>query len=106
RRISRFMRVCLRFRVCRRLWAGLDSRFGVGFLLALGFVNRADHVERALRIVLELIVQDALAAVQRVLEADELSLEAGELLRREEGLGEETLQPAGADDHLAVLRRQ
>src|ERR1700752_1688949 len=38
-------------------------RFGLG----LRFVDLADHVKRALRIVLELVGEDALAAVQRVL---------------------------------------
>src|ERR1700722_10577714 len=61
--------------------------------LRFRFIDRPDHVKRSLGVVLELIPQDSLTAVQRVLEADELSLEAGELLGREEGLGEKMLQP-------------
>jgi len=70
----------------------------------LSFANRPNHVERALGVVLEFVVQDSLTTVQRVLEADELSFEAGELLGREKRLGEKTLQPAGAGDHVAVFR--
>src|ERR1035437_5282491 len=105
------------------LWFGLISRFGValgfgflpwfgwrcglcGFRFCLRFANRPDHVKRAFRVVFEFIAQDSLTAVQRILEADELSFRAGELLGREKGLGEKTLQPAGADDHVAVLRRK
>ena len=35
---------------------------------------------------------------------DEFAFETGELLGREKGLGEKTFQPAGAGDHVAVLR--
>src|SRR5664279_294148 len=73
--------------------------FRLGLRLSLRFVNRPDHVERALREVLELIAQDPLAAIERVLEADELSFESAELLGREEWLREEALQPAGACYH-------
>src|ERR1700722_13455795 len=73
-----------------RVMAGADTS---EFRLGLRFIDRPDHVKRSLRVVFELIPQDSLTAVQRVLEADELSLEAGELLGREEGLGEKMLQP-------------
>ena len=45
-----------------------------GLRFALRLVHRPDHVERALRVVLEFIAQDALAAVQRILQADQLAL--------------------------------
>ena len=60
---------------------------GVG---SLGLVDRPDHVKGALGIVLELIVQDTLTAVDRVLQADVLSLDATELLGREKGLGQKS----------------
>src|SRR3989339_353833 len=85
---------------------GLWLRCRSGSCLFLRFVNRPDHVERALRVVFGFIAQDSLTAAERVLEADERSLEAGELLGREEWLGKKTLQPAGAGDHGPVLRRQ
>src|ERR1700683_2907896 len=56
--------------------------------------------------VFEFVAQDALTTIQRVLEADELSFEAGELFSREKGLGQKALQPASADDHIAVFWRE
>ena len=58
------------------LHGGLHLRFGGGcgrggFWFSLRFADRADHVETALRVVLEFVVQDAFAAVQRVFQADE-----------------------------------
>ncbi len=76
------------------------------YAFGLCLANCADHVERAFRIILEFIVQDALAAIERVIEADELAFEAGELLGREEGLGQKPLQPSCARDDRAVLRRK
>ena len=46
------------------------------------------------------------AGVERVLEAHEFAFMAGKLLGGEKGLGEKALQPAGADDHVAVFRRK
>ena len=65
---------------------------GLGFFLSL--VDRSDHVKSALWKVLEFVIQDALAAVERVLQTDILSLDAAELLGREKRLGQESLQPA------------
>src|SRR5579871_2804704 len=70
----------------------------------LGLVDRPDHVKGALGIVLELIVQDALAAIDRVFQTDVFSLDAAELLGREERLRQESLQPTGAADDVAVFR--
>src|SRR5664280_608789 len=70
------------------------------------FADRPDHIERALRHAVELVVQDALAAIECVLQTDHLSGEAGELLGREEGLGQEALEAASPRDDVAVLRRQ
>ncbi len=77
---------------------------GLGFFH--GLVDRPDHVKGALGIILELIAQDTLAAVNRVLQADVLSLDATELLGREERLGQKALQPAGATDDVTVIRRE
>ena len=77
-----------------------------GLRLLDGLVDRADHVEGALGIILELILQDALTAVDRVLQADVLPLDATELLGRKERLGQESLQPAGAADDVTVIRRE
>ena len=86
---------------------GIGGTCGLGGLrFFLGLVDRPDHVEGALGIVLELILQDALTAVDRVLQADVLSLDAAELLGREERLGQESLQPAGATDDVTVIRRE
>src|SRR5450631_71242 len=84
----------------------LRLRFRLGVRLPFRFVNRPDHVERAFRGVFELIAEDSFAAVERVLEADELSFESAELLGCEERLREEALQPAGARDHFAVVGRK
>src|SRR5690606_39689301 len=66
------------------IWLGFGLYFG----------DRADHVEGALRVVLKLSAKNAFASVECVLEADELALETGEGLDREEWLGEEAIQPA------------
>src|SRR5271163_3150095 len=109
----------LRFRFCRDFWlplrldlesggnrqSGLDCG-RAGFRFSLCLANRPDHVERALRVVFEFIAMNALTTVQRVLEADELSCETGELFGRKKRLGEKTLQPAGAHHHVAVLWRK
>src|SRR5580692_468992 len=52
----------------------------------LRLADRPDHVQRALRIVLEFVAQDPLATVERLAQADELALQTGELLGREERL--------------------
>src|ERR1035438_7183682 len=93
------------------LCPGFGPRFGLSRGLAgcgfsLRFVNRPDHVERALWVVFEFIVQDSFAAIERVLETDEFSLDAAKLLGGEEWLREESLQPPGAGDYVAVFRRQ
>src|ERR1019366_395555 len=107
----RLLRLGLRNGLRVRLDGGLGLGSGscrgrIGFRFALRLGDRPDHVEGALRVVLEFIAQDSLAAVQRVREADELSFEAGELLGREEGLGEKAFQPTGAGDHLAIRWRE
>src|ERR1022692_1745906 len=125
----------LRFSLRFRFRLGLRRRFGLGFRLGIGgglrvalvlrfwprcgfsrwlagcgfslrFVNCPDHVERALWVVFEFIVQDSLASIERVFETDEFSLDASKLLSGEEWLGEESLQPAGAGDYVTVFWRQ
>ncbi len=89
--------------------AGRSGRTGclgvrrLGLACALRLTDRADHVERALRIILELVSQDALAAIESVLETDESALVAGELLSGEERLSEKALEPAGSYDYIAVI---
>src|ERR1035438_10685889 len=63
-------------------------------------------IQRAFRIIFEFIAQDSLAAIERIFEADEFSLDAAELLGGEKRLGEESLQPPGAGDYVAVFRSQ
>ena len=65
----------------------LRSGLRVWLCLGLGFVNCADHVQRTLRDVFKLVTQNTLTAVQRILEADELSLDTAKLLGGEETAG-------------------
>src|SRR5579872_4986858 len=74
-----------RFRLGQRFGLGLEIGGGLRATLAVGvgvwlgfiyglvgfgscfrFVNRPDHVERALRVVFEFIAQDSFAAIERV----------------------------------------
>ena len=50
--------------------------FGVrsGRSLLFRFANGSDHIERAFRIILELVPENAFAAIQGIFQADELSL--------------------------------
>src|ERR1039458_8495786 len=101
------LRINFCWRPCPRFAIRFDRRsrrYGLRFSLRL--TDRADHVETTLRVVLEFVVQDSLAAVQRVLEADEFSGQAGELFSREKRLREKSLQQAGAHNHFAILRRK
>src|ERR1700730_2103334 len=77
-------------------------------LLALlaGFVDRADHVERLLRQVVVLALQDLLEAPDGVLDGDEPALPAREALRDEEGLREEPLDLPGPRHRLLVVFRK
>src|ERR1039458_179037 len=89
---------------------GFGPRFGfsyglAGFGFSFRFVNRPYHVQRAFRVVFEFIAQDAFAAIERVLEADEFSLDAAKLLGGEKRLREESLQTPGACDYAAVFWR-
>src|SRR5579862_3851777 len=93
RRILRVMRECgmsafrgvARAGRRRRSGNGFDQGLGGRLRFSLRFLNRPDHVKRGLREVLVFVAKDPLAAVQRILEADQLSCEAGELLGGEKG---------------------
>src|SRR5664279_2213584 len=90
---------------------GFGPRFGfsyglAGFGFSFRFVNRPYHVERAFGVVFEFIAQDAFAAIERVFETDEFSLDAAKLLGGEKRLREESLQTPGAGDYTAVFWRQ
>src|ERR1700722_6284450 len=74
--------------------------------LALRLIDAADHVQCALRVVLEFVPQNALTAIERILTAHQLALDAAELFRGKERLRQETLQQARAPDDLAVLGRE
>src|SRR5829696_8166685 len=87
---------------------------GVGgglFLLAAdrtglldGLIDVADQVEGLLGQLVVASFDDLLERADRVVELDELALEAGELLGDEERLREEPLQPPRpAHDHLVLL---
>src|SRR5438045_1536767 len=69
-----------------------------------GLLDRAHHVERLLRQVVVLAVEDLREAADRVLELHELARRAGELRSGEERLREEALDLAGAlhDDLVLV----
>src|SRR5436190_281674 len=101
---------------------GFGGRFGLGLLfglfrLLLGLlafarelpclrdrlVDRADHVERLLRKLVVLALDDLLEALDRVLEPHVLAGLAGELLGDEVRLREEALDPARAVDRHLVL---
>src|SRR6202041_307420 len=100
RRILRCMSVgCGMFHLRLRLWLVV-----LGF--SFRFVNRPDHIERALRVVFEFIAQDSFAAVERIFEAYQFSFYPAKLLGGEERLREESLQPPGACDYIAVFWRQ
>jgi len=64
------------------------------------FADCSDHIERALGIILELIPENAFAAVERVFEADQFSFDPAELLSREKWLSEEAFQPPRTGDAL------
>src|SRR5687768_7387680 len=70
------------------------------------FVNRPDHVERLLRQIVVLAVDDLLEALHRVGNLHVLALEAGELLGDEEGLRQEPLDLARTRHGELVVFRQ
>src|SRR4249919_3155984 len=76
-----------------------------GDLLRLldGFFDAADHVERLLRQVVHLAVDDRLEAADRVLQRNVLARRAGEHFGHVEGLREEALDLARARHRLLVL---
>src|SRR5450631_226200 len=92
-------------RICALRRPGLALGSGRGGL-GLGFGDRADHVKRAFGPVVELVVQDAFAAVERIRQAHKLALQARELFGGEKRLRQKAFQPARPRDHLAVGRRQ
>src|SRR5438105_1207451 len=69
-------------------------------------VDAADEIERLLRNVVEVAGEDLLEAPDRLLDRNELALDAGELLGDEERLGEELLDLARARDRELVLFRE
>src|ERR1019366_3483089 len=71
-----------------------------------GLANGADHVERALRIILEFVAQNAFAAIEGILQAHRLPLDAAELLGGEKRLREEVFEPPRAAHYLAVFGRK
>src|SRR6185436_20385240 len=69
------------------------------------FLDLPDHVERLLRQLVALAVDDHLEALDRVLERDVLAFLPGEVLRHRKGLRQETLDLAGACHGKLVLGR-
>src|SRR5262252_2059307 len=67
------------------------------------FVDRADHVEGALRQIIVVAGDDAFEPLDRVLEADEHAGGAGEHLGDEKRLGEKALDLAGTRDGQLVF---
>src|ERR1700734_3563926 len=84
----------LRLRFRQRSACGASGTFGL--------IDRPDHIQRGFRTVLELIAQDALAAVERVFKADGLPRNATELLSAEKWLGQKSLESPRPRDHLAI----
>src|SRR5690606_7427617 len=91
----------------RKREKGLQSGL-FGHLVGLldGFLDAADHVERLLRQVVVLALDDALEAADGVLERDVLARGAGEHFGDVERLAEEALDLAGAGHGLLVLFAQ
>src|SRR5690606_39848211 len=79
-----------------------------GHLVGLldGFLDAADHVERLLRQVVVLALDDALEAADGVLERDVLARGAGEHFGDVERLAEEALDLAGAGHGLRSEERR
>src|ERR1700676_709077 len=67
-------------------------------------VDRPNHVEAGFRIILELVLQNTFAAVERILQSHRLSLDPAELFGSEKGLGEKPFQAAGPSNYLSVFR--
>jgi hypothetical protein len=67
------------------------------------FLDTANHVERLLRQMIVFASTDALEALDRVLEGNVLAWGTGEDFGDVEGLGEETLDLAGARNGPACL---
>src|SRR5918997_2314947 len=96
------------------IWHARSLGFRVGGRLLLlaaylprlldGFVDVADEVEGLFGQLVVTAFDDLLEGADRLVELDELALEAGELLCDEERLREEALQPARpANDDLVLL---
>src|SRR6187399_515370 len=83
----------------------IPSSSGVAHLLGRGedVLDAAGHVERALRDVVVLAVDDLLEALDRVGDRHVLALQAGELLGDEERLREEPLDLAGPGHRQLVV---
>src|ERR1700691_1294090 len=80
-----------------------DSGFR-GRSLFFRFANGSDHIERAFRIILELVPENAFAAIERVFETDESSRNSAKLLGGKKRLRQKAFQPASARDGVAVFR--
>src|SRR4051812_43347641 len=81
-----------------RLRLGLET-----LRVGLDVLHTATHEERLLGILVELALGEPAERVDGLVERDELAGDAGELLRDEERLREEPLDPAGPVDQNAVL---
>src|SRR5580704_13219603 len=86
---------------CMNIGWRLHLCLGLGGRLRLA--DGADHIKSTFRIVLEFIAQNALAAIERILAAHQLALDAGKLLRGIERLRQESLQQARAGNDIAIL---
>src|ERR1700733_5742385 len=92
--------------ILRCMNIGWRLHFRLGLCGRLRLADGADHVQRTFRIVLEFIAQNAFAAVERILAAHQLALDAGKLLRGKERLRQESLQLTRTAHHFAILGRQ
>lgn len=70
------------------------------FSLLKGLLNSADKVEGVLREVVVFAVEDLLAAPEHVFNGDRLARDAQPAFSAMEWLGEEPVEPPGAENHL------
>src|SRR5512136_2530986 len=97
----------------RRLSCVTISKWSVAILRLLlhlladfhGFVDRADHVERLLRQIVVLALEDFAEAAHGLAQGHVAAFAAGELRRREERLRQEALDLAGARHQQLVVFR-
>ncbi len=90
-----------RFRRTARHHRGFGGILGMRF--GVDLFDRPNHVKRTFGVVLKFILQNAVTPVERVRQAHVFAFDAAELFGREKGLGQKSLEPAGATDDVSVI---